>query len=161
MKTALGNAIYYIHGNDNIYLKYHLISDHIFQDPEEFNSIMMNLNSDIQVRNIFGNQDNICYDIFRNIGKYYHDLLIGNLDSLLIISRKDNAIKISRKLNSKKSNIGIVKIDSVLAELNLGEYNSVSWYKYPLYLVGIVGLGLLGSSVYSAGGGFDGFLKSD
>ncbi len=143
MKQALENAIYYIHGNDDTYLKYHIISEFVCDNINEFKDTIESFKHDIQIRNLFGNSNNVCYDICENIAHYHNTLLLDQLDLLLIVTRKDNAIKISRTNIEKYSiNIGIVKIDSVLAELNLSGLNSNygGWYKYPLCLAGALGL---------------------
>ena len=157
MKQALKSAIYYSHDNKNYNKNYNIISEYFYSNQDEFNNIINGFRSDIHIRNVFGNNNNICYEICNNISQDYHDLLIDNLDVLLIITRKDNVIKICKVNDDKdKNNIGIIKIDSVIAELNLTSYNSTSWYKYPLYL-GVIGLGLICVSVYHSDKPFDGF----
>jgi len=153
MKQALKSAIYYSQENKN----YNIISEYFYSNQDEFNNIINGFRSDIHIRNVFGNNNNICYEICNNISKDYHDLLIDNLDVLLIITRKDNVIKICKVNDDKdKNNIGIIKIDSVIAELNLTSYNSTSWYKYPLYL-GAIGFGLICVSIYHSDEPFEPF----
>jgi len=159
MKRALEDAIYYIHGNDNTYLRYHIITEYVYSDYESFNNVISTLHSDIRVRNIFGKYDSLCYQICNFIPEHYDNLLIEHLDVLLIVTRKDNAIKLSRKQQKNNPNyikIGIIKIDSVVAELNLSIHNSSTGYNYPLYFLGAVGLVLLGGIMYQRDIGFDG-----
>jgi hypothetical protein len=114
-----------------------------------------NLKSNIQIRNLFGNQDNICYEICDCIAKCYNDLLIDQLESVFIVTRHDNAIKLSRKasgsvedknIQDKRNNNSsiIIKIDGVLAEINISKLHGTQYknlYKYPLYLGGLIFIG--------------------
>ena len=189
MEKALSRGIYYIHGNDDSYLKYHIITEIIYDGTnDEFNDVLKSLHTNTQVRNIFGDQDNICYTITNSLSHYYDRLLINQLDVILIVNRYDYAIKIvknnsdknnSDKNNSDKNNsnkinqnektydleIGVIKIDSVIAEFNLNRLindgNNFKWYsyiKYPIYLIGILGLGY---HLYYDDMLFNKFMKSD
>ena len=174
MEQALSRGIYYIRGNDDSYLKYHIITEIIYDGTkDEFNNVLKSLHINTQVRNIFGDQDNICYTITNSISYYYDRLLINQLDVILIVNRYDNAIKIVKNnLDKTKNNeknydleIGVIKIDSVIAEFNLNglinDKNNFGWYsyiKYPIYLIGILGLGY---HLYYDDVLFKKFLKSD
>jgi len=145
MEQALSRAIYYSHGNDDSYLKYNIVAEILYDTREKLDHILKTLDSNIQVKNIFGNQDNICYEIGKSISKYYHRLLINQLDAILIVTRYDQAIKISRNESKKETKydlyIGIIKIDSVIAELNIDSIansKDVKWYMYPIYIGGIL-----------------------
>jgi hypothetical protein len=145
MEQALSRAIYYLHGKDDSYLNYNIITEIIYESKDKLEHILKFLDSNIQVRNVFGDQENICYEISRSISKYYDRLLINQLDSILIITRYDQAVKLSKQRDNKEFrydlNIGIIKIDSVIAELNIGaisEAKGKKWIMYPFYISGIL-----------------------
>ncbi len=152
MEKALVDAIYYINGSDT-YLNCNVVKEILYDGTQsDFVNTITQLNSDINVRTLFGNHDNICYQILGWIGKCYNQLLIGELDSLLIVTRHDNAIKIRKSGISNDEitsdepnhnydkNTGIIKIDAVLTELNISSLNKeYNWYR-PLYWVGIFGI---------------------
>lgn len=127
MNKALNQAIYYtdiIHGN--------IISEYSFSNKKDFIEIIKNLRNDINVRNIFGSSDNIFYQILENVSQSYDQLLLDKLDVLLIVTRKDNVIKL---LHTKEiKTVGVIKIDSVLVELNVTD-NSFYYF-----LFGVIGL---------------------
>ena len=169
MEQALRSAIYYIQGNDDSYLKYNIITELLYDGTREnFTDIITSFRSDIQIRNLFGNRENICYEIADGLDQYYERLLLEQLDAILIVTRHDNAIKLSLKNNSNNIrydlNIGIVKIDSVIAEINIVQISKLkrdSWYKYPFWIGTAVVLGFIWTSVYSDGISFRDFYKSD
>ena len=171
MEQALRSAIYYIHGNDDSYLKYNIVTEILHDGTREnFTDIITRFRSDIQIRTLFGNRENICYEIADGLAQYYDTLLLGQLDTILIVTRHDNAIKLSRKSDNNNDynydlNIGIVKIDSVIAEININRIShsrrSSSWYKYSFWIGTIVALGFIWTSVYSDGLSFGDFYKND
>ncbi len=165
MEQALSRAIYYSYGNDDSYLKYNIVAEIIYDTREKLDHILKTLDSNIHVRNIFGNQDSICYEISKSISKYYDRLLINQLDAILIVTRHDQVVKLSRKESKKETKydlyIGTIKIDSVIAELNIyGIDNSkgVRWYMYPIYIGGIL---VICYQIYSSRVLYDLFSKSD
>lgn len=128
MDKAINKAIYYtdiLTGN--------VISEYQYSDRGKFSEIIKNFRNDINIRSIFGSVDNLFYHICDAILKCYDDLLLDNIDCLLIITRKDNTIRLSRTNCSKT--VGVIKIDSVLAELNLNQTES---NKIPYFLFAIV-----------------------
>lgn len=170
MEQALRSAIYYVHGNDESYLKYNVVTEVIFDGTiESLADATSHFRSDIRIRNLFGNKENICYEITDNLSRYYETLLLGQLDVILIVTRHDNAVKISKKYdkynyNQYKLKTGIVKIDSVIAELNiinLSDSGSSNWYKYPIWALGMGIMGVVVNQIYRGGGPFDDFFKSD
>jgi len=110
MDRALTNAIYY---SDTIHGK--VVTEYEYSNKDDFIKIVKNLRNDIKVRNIFGTSDSICYKICDFISSSYDNLLMGKIDSLLVITRRDNAIRFIR---SEGTNVGIIKIDSVISELD-------------------------------------------
>ncbi len=154
MKKALVDAIYYVNGLDNSYLRYDIVKEIMYDGTQvNFKDAITHLKSDIKVRTLFGNHDNICYQIINSVSMNYQQLLIGELDSLLIVTRHDNAIKIRRSNSSEEDvnvntdhthnydkNIGIIKIDAVLTELNISSLSKKSNWSGYLYWIGIFGL---------------------
>lgn len=134
MKRALENAIFYSHD-------YHtnVISEHTYSNKEDFSNIIKNFGKNIEIRNIFGNHDNICYDICNNISYYYDNLLLGNVAKIYITSRRGNSICLINS-NNKNKNLAIIPIDAVLTELNINQ-DGVGWTKY-------LWLGIAGFYIY-------------
>lgn len=113
MDQALLKAIYYSNTTTG-----RIVSTYEYSNKNDFNRIIKNLRNDINIRNIFGTSDSICYKICDFISSSYDNLLLDKIDSLLVITRRDNAIKFIRSEgNNEDTNFGIIKIDSVLAEL--------------------------------------------
>lgn len=130
MKAAINKAIYYSHQP----IEYNLITTVLYTDLSELSTILKNLRKDLSVRNSFGNT-NVVYDICSNID--FNDIAMEQLDGLLIVTRRDMAIKIIRK-ELLNNNFGIIKIDSVLAEIK-----TKSWFRWVLYPVLVaVGVGM-------------------
>ena len=163
MEQSLKSAIYYLSDNST---KYNIITEFSYDGTREsFGKIIDTFRSNIQIRGIFGNRENICYEIADSLHTHYNVLLLNQLDTILIVTRYDDVIKISQiheenpkdhhKINGQKinnRNIGIVKIDSVVAELNIDNIHNARkgrWYKYPLVLGGILVLLTLGLSGYT------------
>jgi len=117
MNHALSKAIYYSDtesGSINQVLKNN-VCEYTYSNKNDFMKVIENLKKDINIRNIFGTTDSICYKICDSISSSYDALLLDKIDSLLIITRKDNSTKFVRSNGNK---YGIIKIDSVLAELS-------------------------------------------
>lgn len=155
MNKALENAIYYIHGDTH--LKYNVVTELLYDGTlTNFTDVINGFRSNINIRNLFGNTDNICYKICDEIVKCYNKLLLGQLDFILIVTRQDNALKIIKAIDKTKDNcrndIGVIKIDSVISELNLNnliQNNTIGWIKYPAYLIGLTGLFFVGRNMYN------------
>jgi len=140
MEKALVNAIYYA---DEDQARGNIMTEVYFDGtPIDFKDVIGRLRDNLKVRTLFGNNDNICYQILDHIGKSYHSLLLRKISSLLIITRHDDIIKITKRSNKntmvsekaetdddKNTSTGIIKIDAVLAELNISEVTKPSkWY---------------------------------
>lgn len=163
MLQALERSIYYVK-DDNLDYRYNIVSECSYHGAKmDFKEVTDGFRKDINIRTVFGNDDNICYEIFDAISRDYDKLLIKELNSLLIVSRKGSAIRITKtpppgnQLSGrckprKSNNVGIIQIDSVLAELNIQSYNSRSWTSYMYYVVGIAGILFLGTKVYNVTG---------
>lgn len=151
MKEAIAKSIYYSSSSS-----YSIITTFTYNDPYEFASLMQDLKNNLALRNFFGysssgysssgcgsasSEKNIVYDICQNID--YSNLLMEQLGGLYIVTRRDEAIKFV-KSDSTSDNYGIIKIDTVIAELSElvpKKTNRVMYYlSYPLLL--ILGAGL-------------------
>lgn len=143
MDQAVIKAIYYT----NV-LSGNVISEYQYSNKDTFYELIKGFRNDINIRNIFGSVDNVCYQICDTISQSYDQLLLDNIDCLLIITRKDNAILLSRSSNPKTSNpkrVAVIKIDSVLAELNLKQAGSS---KITYFLFAAVTAGLIWNGIY-------------
>ena len=110
MKTAIEKAIYYSDVNT-----FNPIVTFEYTDETNFQEIINNLHQNIEVVAIFGNKDNICYRIFKSLN--YKELLFDKTTSIYLVNRKGLAIRLCRSDDlAEKERIGVVKIDSVLAE---------------------------------------------
>ena len=153
MEQALRNAIYYVEGNDDSYLKYNIVAEILYDgDKKSLQEVTDYFRSDIRIRNLFGNKENICYEICDRLSNCYDSLLLDRLDVILIVTRHDNAIKITRSINNgskgptKKSGrliSGIIKLDGVIAELYSINFNQRSYWYYPILTISVMGLGVL------------------
>ncbi len=167
MEQSLRSAIYYLPSPNRS--KYDIITELIYDGTREsFGRMINNFRSNIQIRNLFGNKENICYQISDNLYTYYDVLLLNQLDTILIVTRYDEAIRVRKdptnptdptnqtnQTNQKDPTmVGIIKIDSVIAELGSGT-NGFNWYKYPLILGGILGLFLITLKISEDGLNFD------
>ena len=164
MNQALENAIYYINNGDNFA---NIITSYSYDGTKKgFGEAMKSIKSDIQVKNIFKNFDNVYYDICEGINRNYDNLLIASLDKLLIITREDSVICIEKIVpntgsnsntdntysngdtgNSNNKSTGIIKIDAVLVELLIKNQKGRSWFDYPIIV--IFSLVLAGSCLYN------------
>ena len=130
MKAAINKAIYYSQHP----IEYNLITTIYYTDLSELSTILKNLRKDLSIRDFF-THDNVLYDICSNID--FNDISMEQLDGLLIVTRRDMAIKIIRK-ELVNNNFGIIKIDSVLAEIKIK-----SWFRWVLCPVLVaVGVGM-------------------
>lgn len=146
MREALQKAIYFEpcyetrEKLNGIYFEY--------SNEEEFRSILNNLKYNIDVVSLFG-KDEFLHSLLYSIGSYYKELLLDRIDIINIVSRKEYRIIICKKdvnvnmqeniggnmnLNMQNKNAAIIKIDSVLAELNKYSSNS-SVFFYPLFFI--------------------------
>jgi len=153
INTALPLATYYVNDYDDTYLKYNVITEILFDGTESgLNSAIDSFKHNIKIRNLFGNKDNICYKICYAISKCYDVLLVDQLDSVLIVTRKDNVIKLTKSSDKvprfndfTDKKIGIIKIDSVIAEMNLMQIGRKSGLISGLkYLLGVTTISCLG-----------------
>ena len=149
MDRALENAIYYMDGNTDIHEKYTIISKSSYDGTKDsFKDVICSFKSDIGIKNMFKNLDNICYDICDGICQYYDKLLIEKIDMLLIVTRQDSAISIVKNSNNSDTNdkndtndkdqIGIIKIDAVLAELLSAGQRNEKRSRFPLLVIGAI-----------------------
>jgi len=169
LSHALPRATYYFQGNDDSYLKYNIVRELMYDGTKEnLSSIVNTFENDIKIRTIFGHND-IHYKITNAIAKNYDKLLLSQVDVILIVTRYDQAIKIVKKPTENDEtkydmNIAVIKLDSVIAELNLNSSNYKdkygTWYYYPLYLGIFFGIGLLCKRTYT-GDLLKIFYKSD
>jgi len=137
MDQAVIKAIYYTNA-----LSGNVISEYQYSNKDTFCELVRGFRNDINIRNIFGSTDNICYQICDVISQSYDQLLLDNIDCLLIITRKDSTILLTKNRSIQK--VGVIKIDSVLAELNLNQAGSS---KIPYFLFAIVTAGLIWNGV--------------
>ncbi|GAH08644.1 unnamed protein product [marine sediment metagenome] len=137
MNDAILKAVYYSNNNNNNKIKTVITYDGTEQDF--ISTIQEHLINNIEIRKLFGTNDNISYKILDSVSKLYKKLLVNNIDKLYIITREGDIINISKegdiinikvdkpnkdklnkdKLNKHKPNkymIGIIGIDAVLAE---------------------------------------------
>ena len=160
MKEAIKNAIYYVDNtSNNTEDKYNIVTNITYDGTKpNFREAITKLYSNVKVRMLFGNNDNICYHMLYYIGRSFDTLLVGELDNIIIITRNDNAIQISKNIiipddivevdiKNIKGMTGIIRIDAVLAELNITEATKGSGLYNLLYWVGVFGLIYWGSSI--------------
>lgn len=128
MEKALYKSIYY--KVENEYNNYEIITE-ISYDGTKKDLIdkIGGFKNNLNIRKIFNNDDNICYTIFNEIGRNYDKLLLNQVNSILIITRYDQVIKLYDNTN-KNETLGIIKIDSVIAELNIERSYKSSWFSF-------------------------------
>ena len=135
---------------------------------KDFETILDQSHENVEIRKLLGNTNNISYKILHAISKMFKKLLIPMLNSLCIITREGNVIYIMGPENSNITTMnGIIKIDAVLAELNINSYmteNQTSLVNTITKIVGIFGVaGMTGWFGYNYRSDLNlfNFLKND
>ena len=143
MEKAVLQAVYYtdipIITSNKIILHYTVEKD--------FKTILDQAYKNVEIRKLLGNTSNISYQILEAISKMFKKLLVSMLNSLCVITREGTIISILGSNNTKNNKIiGIIKIDAVLAELNINLYmNQTTLFTKMTKVIGVFGLfGMVG-----------------
>jgi len=134
MRSAIENAIYYSKFIPS-YLQTPIVSFNYNSDLDSFNLIREEFKNCIDVKELFGEDMNMCIQILEELSNSFNHLLLGNISSIYIVNRKDFAIELKNRdyeYDEENIRVAILKIDSIKTE-----YKPSSWKKWML------GLGIL------------------
>jgi len=134
MRSAIENAIYYSKFIPS-YLQTPIASFNYNSELNSFNLIREEFKNCIDVKELFGEDMNMCIKILEELSNSFNDLLLGNISTIYIVNRKDFTIELKNRdyeYDEENIRVAILKIDSIKTE-----YKPPSWKKW------IWGLGIL------------------